>query len=151
MIANKLADYKNIIMEWKQGEFVVSDDKKIFDVEAIHNFLTDSYWAKGRSLQIVQESISHSFCLGLFSNGRQIGFARAITDHCTFAYLCDVYVLESYRRQGLGHFLMKSLFNHPKVQGVKWLLKTTYFQSLYADFKFQDMESSFGWMIRERE
>ncbi len=142
---------KSIYMEWKQGEFVVSDDQRLFDVAAVHSFLTESYWAKGRSLQTVEKSISNSFCLGLFNNGKQVGFCRAITDYCTFAYLCDVYVLESYRKKGLGHFLMKSLFAHPKVHGVKWLLKTTYSQSLYADFNFQNIESAFGWMVRDRE
>lgn len=84
----------------------------------------------------------------MLSGEEQIGFAHVITDYCTFAYLCDVYIIENHRKKGLGHFLMECLLQHPKLSSVKWLLKTTYAQSLYKDFDFKNLESPFGWMTR---
>lgn len=137
-------------MEWKKDSFLVSDDPNKLDLKAVHEFLTNSYWAKGRTKETVDQSIRNSFSLGLYHNERQIGFARAITDFATFAYLCDVYVLPEFQKQKLGHFLMECLFQHPKVGSLKWLLKTTSAQNLYRDFDFRDIESSFGWMTRDR-
>ncbi|MBL7545644.1 MAG: GNAT family N-acetyltransferase [Bdellovibrionaceae bacterium] len=138
----------NIAMEWTKDGYLVTDDVHHFDVDSIHNFLTNSYWAKGRSKEAVITTIQNSFSIGLFYNGEQIGFARVITDYITFAYLCDVYVLEGHRKKGIGHFLMDCLLQHSKFSSVKWLLKTTYAQSLYKDFGFKEFESSFGWMTR---
>lgn len=136
-------------MQWQKEDFVVSDEKSKLDVDSIHQFLCTSYWAKDRSKETVITSVEQSFTLGLFYKERQIGFARAITDYCTFAYLCDVYVAEEFRKNGLGHFLMDCLFKHPGLSSVKWLLKTTNAQSLYQDFGFKDIESAFGWMMRK--
>ena len=135
-------------MEWQKDSYTVSDDITKLDIKMIHDFLTNCYWAKGRTQDVVVESIQNSFALGLYHNEQQIGFARAITDYSTFAYLCDVFVLEEYRRKHLGHFLMECLFNHPKLSAVKWLLKTTDAKSLYQDFNFKELESPLGWMLR---
>ena len=135
-------------MEWKKDSYFVTDNPSRHDLESIYHFLTSSYWAKGRTKEMVAESIRHSFTLGMFSGEDQIGFARVITDYCTFAYLCDVYVLEAHRKKRLGHFLMECLFQHPKLASVKWFLKTTYSQSLYKDFEFKEFDSSSGWMTR---
>lgn len=136
-------------MEWQHNSFIVSDDTSKLDLEVIHEFLSNSYWGKNRSKDIVSYSIQNSFSLGLYFNGKQIGFARAITDDCTFAYLCDVFIIEEYRNNKLGHFLLDCLFKHPKVESVKWLLKTTNAQSLYQDFDFKELDSTTGWMIRK--
>lgn len=135
-------------MEWKKDTYLVTDDQEQLDLNAIHHFLTNSYWAKGRSKETLTNSIHHSFTLGMFCDGEQIGFARVITDYSTFGYLCDVYILEAHRKKGLGHFLMECLFQHPRLTSIKWLLKTSYSQSLYKDFNFKEFESTFGWMIR---
>lgn len=136
-------------MEWEKDSFVVSDDMSKLDLEVIHEFLTNSYWGKGRTKELISDSIQNSFSLGLYFDGKQIGFLRAITDYCTFAYLCDVFILEEYRRKNLGHFLMDCLFKHPKLSSLKWLLKTTDAQSLYQDFNFKEFDSTFGWMLRK--
>ncbi|HWU42891.1 MAG TPA: GNAT family N-acetyltransferase, partial [Bdellovibrio sp.] len=112
-------------MDWKKNNYFITDDSNQYDLEAIHHFLTNCYWAQGRSKEVIAESIRNSFTLGLFRDEEQVGFARVITDYCTFAYLCDVYVLEAHRKNGLGHFLMECIFQHPKLASVKWLLKTT--------------------------
>lgn len=135
-------------MQWQKEDFIVSDKKSMLDINTIHQFLSNSYWAKDRSKDTVAKSVEQSFTLGLFRNERQIGFARVITDYCTFAYLCDVFVVEEFRKNGLGHFLMDCLFKHPDLLSVKWLLKTTSAQSLYQDFGFKDIESAVGWMMR---
>ncbi|WP_413290756.1 GNAT family N-acetyltransferase [Bdellovibrio sp. HCB337] len=135
-------------MEWKKDTYIVSDDTTLLDVDAIHRFLTNSYWAKGRTKETVANSIKSSFTIGMFQNKEQVGFARVITDYCTFAYLCDVYVEEAHRQKRLGHFLMECLFQHPKLTSVKWLLKTSYSQSLYRDFHFKEIETTAGWMLR---
>lgn len=118
-------------MEWKKDSFVVSDDVSKLDLNVIYEFLTNSYWGKGRTKELISDSIQNSFSLGLYYNDSQIGFARVITDYCTFAYLCDVFILEQYRRKHLGHFLMDCLFKHPKLNSLKWLLKTSAAQNLY--------------------
>lgn len=136
-------------MEWEKDSFIVSDDVCKLDLEVIYEFLTNSYWGKGKTKELISDSIKNSFSLGLYFNGKQIGFARAITDYSTFAYLCDVFILEEYQRKHLGHFLMDCLFRHPKLSSLKWLLKTTNAQSLYQDFNFKELDSTFGWMLRK--
>jgi ribosomal protein S18 acetylase RimI-like enzyme len=135
-------------MEWAKDSFIVSDDINKIDIDAVHKFLTNSYWAKGRTRELVAESIKSSFNIGLFQHEKQIGFARIITDFTTFGYLCDVYVLEEHRNQKLGHFLIEYLLSHPKLKTIVLLLKTTDAQSLYRDFNFKDLESPIGWMLR---
>jgi GNAT superfamily N-acetyltransferase len=136
-------------MEWVKDQYKVSDDPSLLDIKAIHGFLETSYWAKGRTFQTVADSISASFILGLYLGDKQIGFSRAITDFVTFSYLCDVYVLEEHRGNRLGHFLLECLFSHPRFKNVRWILKTTYSQSLYRDFGFTDFESTTSWMVRK--
>lgn len=136
-------------MEWEKDSFIVSDDISKLDINIIYGFITNSYWAKGRSQELVAESIQNSYSLGLYFQGQQIGFARAVTDYSTFAYLCDVFVLEEYRRKHLGHFLIDCLFKHPKLNSLKWLLKTRDAKTLYQDFNFKELDSTFGWMLRK--
>lgn len=138
-------------MEWHKGKFVVSDDKALLDLNAIHNFLSkEAYWAKDRSMETIRKSIDGSFCLGLYKEIQQTGFARVITDYSTFAYLCDVYVIEEHRRKRIGHFILDCLFSIPELSQVTWLLKTTYAQSLYKDFGFLELKSIKGWMGKKQ-
>ena len=76
--------------EWRKDGFIVTTDPARFDIHAIHAFLSTSYWAEGRPLEVVERSIRGSLCFGLLEATRQIGFARAVTDHATYAYLADV-------------------------------------------------------------
>lgn len=82
--------------EWHKDSYLVSADREKLDVQAIHRYLTRSTWAKGIPLDIVSASIENSLSFGVYLNEIQIDFARLITDYATFAYLCDVYVLEEY-------------------------------------------------------
>jgi GNAT superfamily N-acetyltransferase len=85
---------------------LISDDKSKLDVELIHNFLTTSYWAKGRTIEEVKKSIEHSICFGVYKGGKQIGFARIVTDYTVIAYLMDVFILEEYRGNGFSKLLL---------------------------------------------
>src|ERR1700694_4019351 len=90
-----------------RGPYSVTADRRRMDVDAVHGFLARSFWARGISKDLVAKSIAHSLCFGLFDGQAQIGFARVVTDSSTYAYLCDVYVLEQYRGQGLGKWMIE--------------------------------------------
>jgi GNAT superfamily N-acetyltransferase len=89
------------------------------DVEAIHGYLARSYWSEGIPKPLLQKAMAGSLCFGLFDGPRQIGFARVVTDRATFAYLCDVYVLEAHQGRGLGTWFMSELVTHPDLQGLR--------------------------------
>jgi GNAT superfamily N-acetyltransferase len=117
--------------------FRVSTDPQALDVAAIHVSLTRSYWASGITREIVASSISNSLCFGLFDGSAQIGFARVISDRATFAYLCDVYVLEDYRGRGLGKWLIEVVTSHPDLRRLRrFVLATRDAHALYEKFGF---------------
>jgi GNAT superfamily N-acetyltransferase len=118
--------------------FVVTTDHGRFDREAIHAFLTRSYWAEGIPRVTVHRSIEGSLCFGLLEGAGQIGFARVVTDRATFAYLADVYVLESHRGRGLGRWLIECVTAHPDLQGLRrQCLVTRDAHDLYRPFGFE--------------
>lgn len=124
-------------LEFHQGEFLVSTDPTRLDVDAIHAFLSRTYWAEGVAREVVERSLRHSLCFGLYHQGRQIGLARVITDHATFGYLADVYVLEEFRGRGLAKWLMRCILAHPELQSLRSLrLATRGAQALYRQFGF---------------
>ncbi|MGA7160274.1 MAG: GNAT family N-acetyltransferase [Bacteroidota bacterium] len=123
--------------EYRRGKFSVSADPSKLDIEAIHDFLTHCYWSEGISKKTVARAIEHSLCFGLFEGNKQIGFARVISDRATYAYLCDVYVLETYRGKGLGTWLMSCVMKHPDLQGLRrFTLLTRDAHGLYQKFGF---------------
>src|SRR4029077_15028449 len=107
------------IYEWTRDGFTVGTDPARLYVDAIHAYLTTSYWAEGISRELVARSLPCSLCFGLYEGERQIGLARVITDRATYAYLCDVYVLPERRGRGLGHWLMECVMEHPDLQGLR--------------------------------
>jgi GNAT superfamily N-acetyltransferase len=129
--------------EWSREGFTISTDRSRLDRGAIHRFLAGSYWAKGIPREIVDRSIDGALCFGLYEDGRQIGFARVITDAATFAYLADVYVLESHRGRGLATWLMESILAHPDLQGLRrWMLVTRDAHALYRKVGFRELAHS---------
>jgi N-acetylglutamate synthase-like GNAT family acetyltransferase len=121
--------------------FVITTDRSKMDVVAIHEFLsTQSGWSLGISLERVQDSIDYSLNFGLFCAGKQIGFARVISDFSTIAYLGDVYVLEEYRGRGLSSRLMDVVMGHPQLQGLRrWILLTSTADWLYHKYGFEKL------------
>ena len=118
--------------EWTRDGFTISTDSTRIELDLVHGFLTASYWAEGIPREVVQRSIEHALCFGLYHEGRQIGFARVITDRATFAYLGDVFVLEAFRGRGLAHWLLELIQAHPELKGLRrWVLLTRDAHSLY--------------------
>jgi len=134
-------------MTWQKDGFLISTDKSRLQIDEIFDYLSRSYWAKGRARNVIERAIQNSFCFGLFHEGRQIGLARVITDYATFAYLCDVYVLEEFQRKGLGKWLMSVVMSHPELQGLRrWSLVTRDAHGLYRQFGFNELKSPERWM-----
>ncbi|TYQ30975.1 GNAT family N-acetyltransferase [Pseudanabaena sp. UWO310] len=125
-------------MEWKQEKFTVSDCRENLDFELIYHFLNSlSYWAKDIPREVVVKSLDNSLCFGLFQGNKQIGFGRVVTDYATFAYLADVFVVEEYRKKGLGKWLIECIIKHPQLQGLRrWMLATADAQGLYHQYGF---------------
>ena len=133
--------------EYQRGNFVVSTDPAQLDVDAIHAFLTQSYWAQGIPKDIVVCSLQNSLCFGVYDGDRQIGFARVISDLATYAYIGDVYILEEYRGQGLGKWLMECVIGHPALQGLRrWSLATRDAHGLYQQFGFRALKKPESYM-----
>jgi GNAT superfamily N-acetyltransferase len=121
----------------QRGEYTITTDKDRLDLAAIHGFLSGSYWSPGVPMAIVERSIANSLCFGLFHGGDQVGLARVITDKATFAYLSDVYVLESHRGKGLCKWLLEAIKGHEDLQGLRrFVLSTNDAHGLYAQFGF---------------
>jgi len=117
--------------------FVVTDDPSKIDFDVVYGFLSKTYWAPNIPRETMRRAIDGSLCFSLLKNDRQIGFARAITDRATFAYLADVFVLESEQGQGAGTFFMGALFAHPALQGLRrFMLATRDAHGLYRKFGF---------------
>ena len=115
----------------------LSTDKNLLQVNRIHAFLSQSYWAKDIPISIVQKSIDHSMCFGVYKNDLQIGFARVITDQATFAYLADVYIIEEEQGKGYSKQLMHFIMNHQELQGLRrFMLATRDAHGLYEAFGF---------------
>jgi GNAT superfamily N-acetyltransferase len=128
--------------EWRQDEYIISTDKRLLDLSAIHSFLTTSYWAEGIPFETVKKSIEHSLNFGVYLAGKQIGFARVITDYATHAYIGDVYILEDFRGQGLSKWLMRVIADHPELQGLRrWTLLTMDAHELYRKTGFMELQN----------
>ena len=128
------------VREWRQGDCVVSDDPARLDREAVVRFIAGTYWAAGIPAATMQRAIEHSLCFGLYREGRQIGFARVVTDRATFGYLCDVFVEEAHRGGGLGKWLVDCVLEHPDLRGLRrFSLMTRDAHALYERVGFKPM------------
>ena len=127
-----------MIYEYHRNQFTISTDPTRLDLEVIHGFLYHSYWSPGVPREIVAKAIQHSFCFGLYEDNAQIGFARAVTDYASFAYLADVFVLPNQRGDGLGVWLIESIINCPALQDLRsFILVTRDAHGLYRKFGFE--------------
>ena len=145
-------------IERRRLAFTLSTDPARLQIGIIHEYLSrHSYWAQGRPLEVVRRSIDNSLCYGIYktdAEGReqQVAFARVVTDYSTFAWLCDVFVLESERGEGLGKWLVESVVSHPDLQNIRRLLLATRdAHELYRKYgAFENLPSPEKWMIRTR-
>lgn len=136
-------------MEWTKDDYTISTDKERINVPFVHAFLTQSYWAKGIPEETVSRSIEGSLCFGVYHGNQQVGFARVITDGATFAYLADVFIVETFRGRGLSSWLMEYILSHPGLQGLRrFLLATRDAHGLYQKFGFTPLATLEPWMQR---
>ena len=105
--------------EYTNGQYRITTDTRRLDLDAIHAYLSRSFWAEGIPKATVAKAMANSLCFGLFHGDEQIGLARVVTDRATYAYLCDVYVLETHRGRGLGKWLIETVMAHPDLQGLR--------------------------------
>jgi GNAT superfamily N-acetyltransferase len=125
--------------EQHDGDILVTTDQARLDLTAIHEFLSGSYWAKGIPREVMERSIHHSICFGALDGDRQVGFARVITDRATFAYVADVFVVDSHRGRGIGKRIMACITSHPELQNLRlWTLFTRDAHGLYRQHGFRE-------------
>jgi len=137
------------VFEEKREEFVLSTDQKRLNFQLIYDFLTKrSYWARERSVETVARSIENSVCFGIYAGTGQVAFARVVTDFATVGWICDVFVLESYRKRALGKWLIQGLLRHPDLALVRrMLLATEDAHELYRKYGgFVDLPYPERWM-----
>lgn len=138
------------VIEVQRGDYLISTDLSKLDLAAIHGYLSGgSYWAKGRPLDVMQRAIEHSLCFGVYCGDEQVGLARVVTDYATFAWLCDVFILEAHRGHGLAKWLIQTVVAHPDLQGLLWMLATRDAHGLYEGYGgFERMRDLERWMLR---
>jgi GNAT superfamily N-acetyltransferase len=125
---------------WSRGEYTISTERQRLDLSVIHGFLSQSYWAQGRSLERVARSIEASLPFGLYLGAAQVGFARVVTDQVTLAWLADVFILEAHRGQGLGVWLVEVVTSAPELANIRrWLLGTRDAHELYRKLGFSEL------------
>ena len=123
------------------SEIIIKTGKGNMDVKMIHRFLNeDSYWAKGISYELVDQSLTHSFCTGAFVNGGQVGFGRVITDYCTFGWFADFFVLPAYRGKGISKKILAHILEQPWSGHLRRkMLNTSDAHGLYRQFQFKEL------------
>src|SRR3954469_18550515 len=112
--------------EERRERFLMTTDKSRLNIGIIFDYLAHrSYWAQGRAVETIARSIEHSLCFGIYDANDQAGFARVVTDYATFGYICDLFILEPYRKYSLGKWLVQSIVNHPDLKNIRRLLLAT--------------------------
>jgi GNAT superfamily N-acetyltransferase len=136
---------------YQRDNFTITTDPATLDIEVIHSYLVRSYWKRGVPKEHVARSLKYSLNFGLFDGNSQIGFARVVTDYTDFAYLCDVFILESYQGQGLGQWLMACILACPDLQGLgRFTLATRDAQEFYRKFGFEEVNAATNMQISAR-
>ncbi|MEJ7812831.1 MAG: GNAT family N-acetyltransferase [Gemmatimonadaceae bacterium] len=138
-----------MIYEVRAGELLISTDTGRLDLGVIHAFLREAYWSPDVPLDTVRRAIEGSLAFGAYAGARQVGFARVVSDRATFAYLADVFVVEEFRRMGIGTRLIAAVLRHPELQGLRrWVLVTRDAQALYRKHSFVPLANAERWMVR---
>jgi GNAT superfamily N-acetyltransferase len=133
-----VAPRKAEVFERRRGDYLISTDPGKIDLDVVHGFLSCAYWCQGIPRAVVERAVHNSLCFGVYAEARQVGFARVITDRATYAYLADVFVLESDRDRGLGTWLLKVIMSYPELQRLRrWSLLTRDAHDLYRKVGFK--------------
>lgn len=135
--------------ETHRDGLTISTDSARLDFDAVCDFLTRAYWAKGRPREATERAYANSLVFGLYDGSRQIGVARVVSDFAIFAYLMDVFVHEDFRGRGLGKWLLETIFAYPELKNVRrWMLATSDAHELYARYGFKSPSQPDLWMER---
>jgi len=134
-------------------EYFISTDKTRLDTTAIHDFISISYWADGRTMEEVRSTIENSLCFGIYmKKGRQIGFARVVTDYTFFGYIMDFIVFKEYQGNGYGKILMDFMMDHEVIKNLRTIgLKTKDAHEFYKRYGFKSISESPVWMVLDKQ
>jgi GNAT superfamily N-acetyltransferase len=140
-------------VSYSRGDYLISTDPAKLDLDAIHSYIDRSYWAAGRPREVLVRALRHSLNFGVYhcteAGERQVGLARLVTDYATYAYLCDVFILEEHQGQGLGKWLIEVVTQYPPLQTVgRWSLATRDAHGLYSQFGFTPLAAPDRFMER---
>ncbi|RKN81004.1 GNAT family N-acetyltransferase [Ulvibacterium marinum] len=137
-----------------EGEFYIATEREKMDTPFIHKYLSEnSYWAKGRTMELVLKSMENSLCFGVFNkNDQQVAFARLVTDYVVFAWLMDVFVDSEYASQGIGKMLVRHIVQLPELRNVNGIgLRTNDAHGFYEKFGFEKISEPQTWMLRKNK
>lgn len=129
----------------------ISIDPARQDLDAIHRMLAGTYWSPGIHRDVVAEALRNSITAVAIDDatGATVGLARVVTDRATFAWLCDVFVDERFRGQGIAKRLLEELEQHPSLEGVRrWCLATRDAHGLYEKFDYRPVPAD-RWMEKQ--
>ena len=137
-----------------EGGFYIATEREKMDIPFIHNYLSkNSYWAKGRTVELVLTSIENSLCFGVFNKrNQQVAFARLVTDYVVFAWLMDVFVHSEYEGQGIGKMLVGHIVQLPELRNVNGIgLRTNDAHGFYEKLGFEGISEPQTWMLRKNK
>ncbi len=139
-------------MEWNRPPYTISTDPNRLDMKLIHRCLSElAFWALGRPFEVVQRSLENSLCFGVYRATELVGFCRLITDHATFGWLEDVFILPEHRGLGLGKWLVECVMSHPEVTSLQRVaLATRDAHTLYLNYGgFTPLHKPNHWLERK--
>lgn len=128
-------------MEWHEDNYSISCGFERMDTDAVFELLSNSYWASERPKEVIVQSMRNSLCFGLFEYGKQIGFARVITDNVVFAWVCDVIIDPNFRGKGLGKWMLSCIVEHPDLQVKTTGLFTKDAHTFYEQYNFKSVDT----------
>ena len=141
MFAVKKTPARKKTHEWRHGDYLLTDDPRRLDLDAVCAMLHSTYWASDRPRSVIEKAIRHSVNLSLLHEGRQVGFIRGVTDHATFTWLCDVIVHPDHRGKGLGKWMVQCFLEHPELQTISHHLCTRDAHEFYEEFGFKRIQA----------
>ena len=137
---------------YTKGNYLISTDPSMIDVDAVHAFLSTSYWAEEIPKVTVQRSIENSLCFGVYNKKKLVGFARVISDLTTFGYLADVFIIEEERGKGLSKWLMECILAHKELQNLRnFCLMTRDAHALYERYGFENLDNPGNFMAKKKD
>ncbi|PKM68188.1 MAG: GNAT family N-acetyltransferase [Firmicutes bacterium HGW-Firmicutes-2] len=123
------------------NEYEISDDKKRLQLNVVHELLKGTYWAKDRSIQVIEKSVANSICYGVYLEDKMVGFGRVVTDYATMYWVADIVIDEAHRGKGLGKAMMNCIEENKDIEGLMGILATRDAHGLYQKYGFmQDPE-----------